>query len=116
MSSVEVRTELKALKQAKLIVFTKTSTGEPIDSPGDIVEIKVIPEEDVKIEKKYVTTGGKTEVDFTPRVAGQLTAEVKVTGNHVSNSPLVMNVKPQQMTTTRQFKMKGVDSEETTEV
>ena len=66
MSSVEVRTELKALKKAKLIVFTKTSTGEPIDSPGDIVEIKVIPEEDVKIEKKYVTTGGKTEVEFIP--------------------------------------------------
>ena len=111
MSSVEVRTELKALKKAKLIVFTKTSTGEPIDNPGDIVEIKVIPEEDVKIEKKSVTTGGKTEVEFIPRAAGQLTAEVKVTGNHVSNSPLVMNVKPQQMTTTRQFTMKGVGNE-----
>ena len=105
MSIVKVDSELKALKKAKLIVLTKTSTGELNDNPSDVVDVKVIPEDDVKIEKEYVTTG-KTEVEFIPRVAGQLTAEVKVNGNHVSNSPLVMNVKPQQMKRARQFKIK----------
>ena len=57
-------------------------------------------------------TGGQTEVKFIPKVAGQLTAEVKVNGNHVSKSPLVMNVKQQQMIQ-RQFKMKGVAMEGT---
>ena len=44
------------------------------------------------------------------KVAGQLTAEVQVNGNHVSNSPLVMNVKPQEMRITGQFNMKGVST------
>ena len=108
MSTVEVDSELEALKSAMLIVLSKTSTGELNDNASDVVDVKVIPEYDVKIEKEYVTTGGKTEVEFIPRIAGQLTAEVKVNGNHVSNSPLVMKVKPQQMKRTRQFTRKGV--------
>jgi hypothetical protein len=45
-----------------------------------------------------------------PKVAGQLTAEVKVNGNHVSDSPLVMDVKPQHMIIARNWvKMKGMN-------
>jgi hypothetical protein len=57
-----------------------------------------------------VRTDGKIEVEFIPKVPGQLTANVKVNGNHVSNSPLVMNVKPQQMRITKVFDVKGINT------
>ncbi|XP_031571656.1 E3 ubiquitin-protein ligase TRIM71-like [Actinia tenebrosa] len=83
-----------------------TPAGEFIPDPKDVIHIKISPEENVKIEKKYVRTDGKVEVEFMAKVAGQLTAEVQVNGNHVSNSPLVVNVKPQEMKTTGKFNMK----------
>ncbi|XP_031568077.1 E3 ubiquitin-protein ligase TRIM71-like [Actinia tenebrosa] len=108
-STFQVKSETEALKKEKLIVTTKTSTGKLNHDPRDVIDVQIKPEENVKIEKKYVRTDGKIEVEFIAEVAGQLTAEVQVNGNHVSNSPLVVNVKPQGMRITGQFNMKGVN-------
>ncbi|KAK3697819.1 hypothetical protein QZH41_003095 [Actinostola sp. cb2023] len=98
MSTVQVDSHLEATKKAKLTVVMKTSTGEVIDElTDDNVDIQISPEDDVQVKDKQMRSGGKIEVEFMPRVPGQLTAQVKVNGNAVSNSPLVMDVKPQHM-------------------
>ena len=54
-----------------------------------------------------MTRDGQIEVTFAPRVPGQLTAEVQVHGNPVSISPLLIDVKPQQIKeTTTNSKLK----------
>ncbi|XP_031566162.1 tripartite motif-containing protein 2-like [Actinia tenebrosa] len=106
-STIQVKSETEALRKEKLICTIKTSTGELIPDPMDVIDVQIKPEENVKIEKKYVRTDVKVEVEFMARVPGQLTAEVQVNGNPVSNSPLVVNVKPQEMRTTGQFNTKG---------
>ncbi|XP_031551756.1 RING finger protein nhl-1-like [Actinia tenebrosa] len=108
-STIQVKSETEALKKEKLIVSTKTLTGELNHDPRDVIDVQIKPEENVKIEKKYVRTDGKVEVEFMAKVAGQLTAEVQVNEIHVSNSPLVVNVKPQEMRITGQFNVKGVN-------
>ncbi|XP_031557124.1 E3 ubiquitin-protein ligase TRIM71-like [Actinia tenebrosa] len=110
-STVEMKSEIEALKKGKLVCITKTSTGERNHDPRDVIDVQIKPEENVKIEKNYLTTNGKVEVEFMAKVAGRLTAEVQVNGNPVSNSPLVFNVKPQEMRTTGQFNTKGVNIE-----
>ncbi|XP_031560194.1 tripartite motif-containing protein 2-like [Actinia tenebrosa] len=110
-STIQVKSGTEALKKEKLIVTTKTLAGKLNHDPRDVIDVQIKPEENVKIEKKNVRTDGKVEVEFMAKVAGQLTAEVQVNGNHVSNSPLAVNVKPQEMRTTGQFKMKGVNRE-----
>ena len=107
---IQVESEPEALRKEKLILTTKTPTGELNDDTINAVDVKISPEDNVKIEEKYARTDGKIEVEFMPKVPGQLTAGVKVNGNHVSNSPLVMNVKPQQMRITREFNMKGTNT------
>ncbi|KAK3744232.1 hypothetical protein QZH41_004603 [Actinostola sp. cb2023] len=97
LSTIQVDGPLEALKKAKLTVETKTSAGEPNNEPSDDVDVQIRPEDDVKVEERKMTSGGKIEVEFIPQVAGQLTAQVQVNGNAVSNSPLVMDVKPQHM-------------------
>jgi hypothetical protein len=110
MSTIQVESEPEASRKEKLILITKTSTGELNDDPSDVVDVKISPEDNVKIEEKYARTDGKIEVEFIPKVPGQLTTDVKVNGIHVSNSPLEMNVKPQQMRITRKFNMKGIST------
>jgi len=44
-----------------------------------------------------MTDDSEITVDFIPRVPGQLTVDIKLHGNPVYNSPLVMDVKPQQI-------------------
>ncbi|KAK3744233.1 hypothetical protein QZH41_004604 [Actinostola sp. cb2023] len=98
LSTIKVDGHLEALKKAKLTVETKTSAGELNNEPTDDVDVQIRPEDDVKMEKRKMTSGGNIEVEFIPQVAGQLTAQVQVNGNAVSNSPkLVMDVKPQHM-------------------
>ncbi|KAK3716072.1 hypothetical protein QZH41_007250 [Actinostola sp. cb2023] len=97
LSTIQVDGHLEALKKAKLTVETKTSAGELNNEPSDDVDVQIRPEDDVKVEERKMTSGGKIEVEFIPQVAGQLTAQVQVNGNAVSNSPLVMDVKPQHM-------------------
>ncbi|KAK3745069.1 hypothetical protein QZH41_014546 [Actinostola sp. cb2023] len=98
MSTVQADSHLEASKKAKLTVMMKTSTGEVIDElTDDNVDIQISPEDDVQVKDKQMRSGGKLEVEFIPRVPGQLTAQVQVNGNAVSNSPLVMDVKPQHM-------------------
>ncbi|KAK3745052.1 hypothetical protein QZH41_004067 [Actinostola sp. cb2023] len=98
MSTVQVDSHLEATKKAKLTVVMKTSTGEVIDElTDDNVDIQISPEDDVQVKDKQMRSGGKLELKFIPRVPGQLTAQVQVNGNAVSNSPLVMDVKPQHM-------------------
>ncbi|KAK3744341.1 hypothetical protein QZH41_011427 [Actinostola sp. cb2023] len=97
LSTIQVDGHLEALKKAKLTVETKTSAGELNNEPTDDVDVQIRPEDDVKVEERKMTSGGKIEVEFIPQVAGQLTAQVQVNGNAVSNSPLVMDVKPQHM-------------------
>ncbi|XP_031561519.1 E3 ubiquitin-protein ligase TRIM71-like [Actinia tenebrosa] len=109
MSTILVEGEPEAARQQKLVLTTKTSTGQDSINTGDVVDIHISPRDHVEIEEKDVRTAGRIEVEFMAKVAGQLTAEVQVNGNHVSNSPLVVNVKPQQMRITGQFNMKGVD-------
>ncbi|KAK3726993.1 hypothetical protein QZH41_006814 [Actinostola sp. cb2023] len=99
MSTVQVDSHLEATKKAKLTVMMKTSTGQVIDElMDDNVDIQISPEDDLQVKDKQMRSGGKIEVEFIPRVPGQLTAQVQVNrGNAVSNSPLVMDVKPQHM-------------------
>ncbi|KAK3709330.1 hypothetical protein QZH41_006928 [Actinostola sp. cb2023] len=97
LSTMQVDGHLEALKKTKLTVETKTSAGELNNEPSDDVDVQIRPEDDVKVEERKMTSGGKIEVQFIPQVAGQLTAQVQVNGNAVSNSPLVMDVKPQHM-------------------
>ncbi|KAK3745329.1 hypothetical protein QZH41_006720 [Actinostola sp. cb2023] len=98
MSTVQVDSHLEAMKKAKLTVMMKTSTGEVIDElTDDNVDIKISPVDDVQVKDKQMRSGGILEVEFIPRVPGQLTAQVQVNGNAISNSPLVMDVKPQHM-------------------
>ncbi|KAK3746691.1 hypothetical protein QZH41_006739 [Actinostola sp. cb2023] len=98
MSTVQVDSHLEATKKAKLTVMMKTSTGQVIDElTDDNVDIQISPEDDVQVKDKQMRSGGKIEVEFIPRVPAQLTAQVQVNGNAVSNSPLVMDVKPQHM-------------------
>ena len=106
-STIEVKSETEALKKAKLTLTTKSSTGEVNHDPKDVIDVEIKPQENVKIEKEQVRSDGKVEVEFMAKVAGRLTAEVQVNGNHVSNSPLVVNVKPQEMRA-RRFDVKGV--------
>ncbi|XP_028513036.1 E3 ubiquitin-protein ligase TRIM71 [Exaiptasia diaphana] len=87
----------EAMKNATLKVTLRTYKDELCEPQLDDVTIHITPEDDVQVGKKQVTTDGLTEVSFTPRVPGQLTAEVQVHGNPVSNSPLVMDVKPQHI-------------------
>ncbi|KXJ11865.1 E3 ubiquitin-protein ligase TRIM71 [Exaiptasia diaphana] len=87
--------KLEAKKNAILAVVL--NQGEPCDSSLDDVTIRFIPKDNVTVGEKQVTAFGHIKVTFTPRVAGQLTAEVQVHGNPVSNSPLVMDVKPQHI-------------------
>ncbi|KAK3710023.1 hypothetical protein QZH41_002874 [Actinostola sp. cb2023] len=105
-STVQVDTHLQALRKAKLSVLTKYSTGELNYDESDVVDVQISPEDDVQVEEKIVKTDGKVEVEFIPRVPGQLTAEVKLNGNPVSNSPLVMHIKPQKMQETGTSKLK----------
>ncbi|KAK3755928.1 hypothetical protein QZH41_007818 [Actinostola sp. cb2023] len=97
LSTIQVDGHLEALKKTKLTVETKTSAGELNNEPTDDVDVQIRPEDDVKVEERKMRSGGKIEVEFIPQVAGQLTAQVQVNGNAVSNSPLVMDVKPQHM-------------------
>ncbi|KAK3739039.1 hypothetical protein QZH41_001125 [Actinostola sp. cb2023] len=97
LSTIQVDGHLEALKKAKLTVETKTSAGELNNEPSDDVDVQIRPEDDVKVEERKMRSCGKIEVEFIPQVAGQLTAQVQVNGNAVSNSPLVMDVKPQHM-------------------
>ncbi|KAK3740121.1 hypothetical protein QZH41_001274, partial [Actinostola sp. cb2023] len=98
MSTVQVDSHLEAMKKAKLTVMMKTSTGEVIDELTDEnVDIQISPVDDVQVKDKQMRSGGILEVEFIPRVPGQLTAQVQVNGNAISNSPLVMDVKPQHM-------------------
>ena len=106
-STIRVEPEAVVLKQANLVLITRTSTGEPNHDPSDVIDVKLSPEENVVIKENYAKTHGKIEVEFMAKVAGQLTAEVQVNGQHVSNSPLVMNVEAQEMGITKEFKMKG---------
>ncbi|KAK3726411.1 hypothetical protein QZH41_007256 [Actinostola sp. cb2023] len=97
LSTIQVDGHLEALKKAKLTVETKTSAGELNNEPSDDVDVQIRPEDDVKVEERKMRGGGKIEVEFIPQVAGQLTLQVQVNCNAVSNSPLVMDVKPQHM-------------------
>ncbi|KAK3750760.1 hypothetical protein QZH41_002287 [Actinostola sp. cb2023] len=97
LSTIQVDGHLEALKKAKLTVETKTSAGELNNEPSDDVDVQIRPEDDVKVEERKMRSDGKIEVEFIPQVVGQLTAQVQVNGNAVSNSPLVMDIKPQHM-------------------
>ncbi|XP_028513035.1 tripartite motif-containing protein 45 [Exaiptasia diaphana] len=87
----------EAMKKTTLKVTIKNYKDELCNPPPDDVTIHITPEDDVKVGKKQVTADGQIKVNFTPRVPGQLTAEVQVHGSPVSNSPLVMDVKPQHI-------------------
>ncbi|KXJ13034.1 RING finger protein nhl-1 [Exaiptasia diaphana] len=107
-NSLKVGRTFEAMgKGNSLTVTLRTYKGELCDPPLDDVTVHITPEDDVTIEEKEATADGKIKVIFTPRVPGQLTAEVQVHGNPVSNSPLVMDVKPQhikEMTTNPKLK------------
>ncbi|XP_028516041.1 tripartite motif-containing protein 2 [Exaiptasia diaphana] len=87
--------EFEVMKKATLKVVL--NQGEPCDSSLDDVAIRFTPKDDIGVGEKRATADGQIEVTFTPRFPGQLTAEVQVHGNPVSNSPLVMDVKPQHI-------------------
>ena len=107
-SSVKVLpSDLEATRKAKLVVELKTSEGEVAEERLENVAIQFTPEDDVKVEEIQMTDDSEITVDFIPRVAGQLTADIKLHGNPVCNSPLVMLVKPQQIKEmTGHFKLK----------
>ncbi|XP_020907830.1 E3 ubiquitin-protein ligase TRIM71-like [Exaiptasia diaphana] len=86
-----------AMNKEKLTVTLRTYKGELCDPPLDDVTIHMTPEDDVRVGENQVTMDDLIGVNFTPLVPGQLTAEVKVHGNPVSNSPLVINIQPQRI-------------------
>ena len=109
MSTVLVEGWPEAVTQQKLIIRTKTSAGLDSINTGDVVDVHIRPEDDVEIEEKDVRTVGRIEVSFMAKVAGPMVAEVHVNGNHVSNSPLTINVEPQPLINMGQFNLYGVN-------
>jgi len=99
MSSIKVVPAdiINATKRAKLVMELKTSEGEVAQEPLENVDITFTPEDDVKVGELELTDDSGITVDFIPCVSGQLTADIKLNGNPVYNSPLVMLVKPQQI-------------------
>ncbi|KAK3698165.1 hypothetical protein QZH41_006983 [Actinostola sp. cb2023] len=96
----KVRLSCKSDPMLSTIQMSGGPAGELNDEPTDDVDhsVQIRSEDDVKVEGRKMRSGGKIEVEFIPQVAGQLTAQVQVNaGNAVSNSPLVMDVKPQHM-------------------
>ncbi|KXJ10518.1 E3 ubiquitin-protein ligase TRIM71 [Exaiptasia diaphana] len=97
-SSITVEEQkFEAMKKVTLKVTFQTYKGELCDPPLDDVTIHITPEDNVKEREKQVIGDGQIKVTFAPLVPGRLTAEFQVHGNPISNSPLVMDVKPQHI-------------------
>ncbi|XP_031562208.1 tripartite motif-containing protein 45-like [Actinia tenebrosa] len=95
MCSINIYSHPIQGKKGKLIVTTKTKSGNLNDNPSDVIDVKITPLYKLKTFEKSVRMG-KAEVEFVPKSAGQLTVEVQVNGNHVPNSPLTITVKAAQ--------------------
>ena len=98
MSSVIVEpSEIEAMKKAQLIINCKTSKREDTDEVLENVKINFSPSNSVKKGEVEMADNSKITVDFTPRVSGPLSADIKLHHIQISNSPLVMLVKPQEI-------------------
>jgi len=96
--SVSMKVEpcnLEAMRKAKLMIqFEKTQDKVTRKN----VSIQFTPKYDVKVEEiQKMTDDGEITLDFTPHVCGELRVDVQVHGNGISNSPLVMDVQPQEI-------------------
>ncbi|KXJ22055.1 E3 ubiquitin-protein ligase TRIM71 [Exaiptasia diaphana] len=94
---LKVEPKIEAMKTTKLTIVLKTSEGKVAQESLDNITIQVTPEEDVKIGEKLMEVDGQAMVDLTAQFPGQVTAHVEVRGIPVCNSPVVMNVKPQNI-------------------
>lgn len=84
-------------QKAAFTVHLRHLSGQPNCDDTDDVEIQFTPEDGVKHVERRKTSDDKLEIEFIPRVSGQLKVEVKLNGHNISNSPIKIDVKSQEI-------------------
>ncbi|XP_032228391.2 E3 ubiquitin-protein ligase TRIM71 [Nematostella vectensis] len=106
-SIIHVEPPLEALSPVHLSVFCK-HVNDLSSVFEDVVDVKISPVEDVKLLLVSDRKGEKYAVEFTPKVPQKYIAEVTINGEHVSNSPLELEVKPQHLRIIAEYELQGL--------
>ena len=105
---------LQAGVEAKLILCPRTPEGEISHQPDlkNHIEVLIKPTKyvtDVNVSEKE---NGKFKVNFTPKVPGAYSIEVKINGNKLPTCPFTMQVKKRELVVVGELELKLFQGDE----
>ncbi len=99
---------LEAGVEAELILCPRTPEGKISNQPDlkNKIEVLVEPTKDVTNVNVSEKENGKVKVNFTPKVPGAYSIELKINGNKLPSCPFTMQVKKRELVVTGELQLK----------